>query len=105
MATLQPYLLQHLVQILLPWVEAVAVQMMALTLMVVLEDRVAEQQIHLVFLVLQILEAQVQLDKEILAELQIQDHPGDKLEVGVAAPVLQEEQVPCKDKVVTVMHG
>jgi hypothetical protein len=86
-------------------VEVAAVQMMALTLMDYLADRVAEQQIHLATQDQLILEVQVQLDKEILAELQIQDHPLDKLEVGAVVLVLQEEQVPCKVKVVTVMHG
>ena len=63
------------------------------------------RQIHLEVLDHLILGAQAQQGREILEELQIQDHLGDKLEVGEVVLVLQEEQALSKVKVVTVIYG
>jgi hypothetical protein len=73
--------------------------------MVVLVDQVAEQEIRQAEPGLQVLVAQVQLDKEILAELQIQEQVADSMAAVAVAPVLPEKQVLFKGMVVTVMHG
>jgi phage-related baseplate assembly protein len=73
--------------------------------MVVLVDQVAEQEIRQAEPGLQVLVAQVQLDKEILARQQIQEQAADSMAAVAVAPVLPEKQVLSKVTVVTVIYG